>query len=76
MENALSTKSSMMEFSVIDNGTDIFYNEYGSLNSNEDGATAEFDFDIEGNARISLTLTSDHSTNDTIKFTVVSQIVK
>lgn len=76
MENALSNKSSMMEFSVIDNGTDIFYNEYGSLNSNEDGATAEFDFDIDGNARISLTLTSDHSVNDTIKFTVVSQIVK
>lgn len=76
MENALSNKSSMMEFSVIDNGTDIFYNEYGSLNSNEDGATAEFDFDIDGNARISLTLTNDHSVNDTIKFTVVSQIVK
>lgn len=76
MENALSNKSSMMEFSVIDNGTDIFYNEYGSLNSNEDGATAEFDFDIEGNARISLTLTNDHSAADTVKFTVVSQIVK
>lgn len=76
MENALSNKSSMMEFSVIDNGTDIFYNEYGSLNTNQDGATAEFDFDIDGNARISLTLTSDHSTNDVIKFTVVSQIVK
>lgn len=76
MENALSNKSSMMEFSVIDNGTDIFYNEYGSLNSNEDGATAEFDFDIDGNARISLTLTNDHSVNDVIKFTVVSQIVK
>lgn len=76
MENALSNKSSMMEFSVIDNGTDIFYNEYGSLNSNEDGATAEFDFDIEGNARVSLTLTNDHSAADTVKFTVVSQIVK
>jgi hypothetical protein len=76
LENALSNKSSMMEFSVIDNGTDIFYNEYGSLNSNEDGATAEFDFDIEGNARISLTLTNDHAFANTIKFTVVSQIVK
>ena len=76
LENTISNKSSMMEFSVIDNGTDIFYNEYGSLNSNEDGATAEFDFDIDGNARITLTLTNDHAESDTVRVTVVSQIIK
>ena len=76
LENIISNKSSFMEFSVIDNGTDIFYNEYGSLNSNEDAAIAVFDFDISGNARISLTLTDDHADSDTIRVTVVSQIIK
>lgn len=76
LENTLSNKSSFMEFSVIDNGTDIFYNEYGSLNSSEDAAIAVFDFDIDGNARITLTLTNDHAAGDTVRVTVVSQIIK
>ena len=72
-----SGKRSFCEYSVIDNGTDIFHNEYGSLNtSGADGFTAAFDFTASTEARITLTLTNDHATSDVVNFTVLVQELK
>ena len=57
-----SGKRSMSEYAVIDNGTDIFHNEYASLNSSDDQYTASFDFTASTEPRITLTLTNDHAT--------------
>jgi hypothetical protein len=65
-----------MEFNVIDDGTEVFYNEYAGVNTSEDAATAVFDIDVDNNARITFTLTEDHTLNDNIKITVVAQILK
>ena len=72
-----SGKRSMSKYSVIDNGTDIFHNEYGSLNtSGNDQFTAAFDFTASTETRITLTLTNDHATSDVINFTVLVQEIK
>lgn len=76
LENTISNKSSFMEFNVIDDGTEVYYNEYAGVNTSEDAATAVFDIDVDNNARITFTLTNDHTLNDNIKITVVAQILK
>jgi len=72
-----SGKRSFCEYSVIDNGTDIYHNEYGSLNtSGNDQFTAAFDFTASTEPRITVTLTNDHASNDVINFTVLVQEIK
>ena len=66
----------MSEYAVIDNGTDIFHNEYASLNTSDDQYTATFDFTASTEPRITLTLTNDHATSDVINFTVLVQEIK
>ena len=69
-------KKSMVDYSVIDNGTDIFHNEFGSLNTSADGFEASFDITPANETRITLTLSDDHATNDTVEITVLTQVVK
>ena len=76
VSKSTSGKRSMSEYSVIDNGTDIFHNEYGSLNTSADQYTASFDFNASTEARITLALSSDHSTGDIVSFTVLVQEIK
>ena len=71
-----SGKRSMSEYSVIDNGTDIFHNEFASLNTSADQYTATFDFTASTEPRITLTLTNDHAVADIINFTVLVQEIK
>ena len=66
----------MSEYSVIDNGTDIFHSEYASLNTSDDQYTASFDFTASTEPRITLTLTDDHANADIINFTVLVQEIK
>jgi len=71
-----SGKRSMTEYSVIDNGTDIFHNEFGSLNTSLDQYSASFDFNAINETRISLTLSNDHANGDIITFTILVQVIK
>ena len=66
----------MTKYSVIDNGTDIFHNEYSSLNTSDDQYTATFDFTASTEPRITLTLSNDHTVADIINFTVLVQEIK
>lgn len=71
-----SGKRSMTKYSVIDNGTDIFHNEYASLNTSNDQYTAAFDYTASTEPRITLTLSNDHNVADIINFTVLVQEIK
>ncbi len=71
-----SGKRSMSKYSVIDNGTDIFHNEYASLNTSSDQYTATFDYTASTEPRITLTLSDDHNVADIINFTVLVQEIK
>ena len=55
-----SGKRSMAEYNVIDNGTDIFHNEYGSLNTSLDQFATAFDFTGSSEPRVTFTLSNDH----------------
>jgi hypothetical protein len=66
----------MTKYAVIDNGTDIFHNEYASLNTSLDQYSATFDFNSSTEPRITLTLTNDHAVSDVINFTVLVQEIK
>ena len=66
----------MTKYSVIDNGTDIFHNEYASLNTSNDQYTATFDYTASTEPRITLTLSNDHNVADVINFTVLVQEIK
>ena len=71
-----SGKRSMVEYSVIDNGTDIFYSEYGSLNTSADQFISSFDFTASTEPRITVALSDDHTVADIIQFTVLIQEIK
>ncbi len=71
-----SGKRSMTEYSVIDNGTDIFHNEYASLNTSADQYTSAFDFTASTETRLTITLSNDHTTGDIVAFTVLVQEIK
>ncbi|QDH50632.1 virion structural protein [Synechococcus phage S-B43] len=71
-----SGKRSISEYSVIDDGTDIYHNEFGSLNTSLDQYTASFDYNATNDVRITLTLTDDHVNGDIISFTVLTQVIK
>jgi hypothetical protein len=71
-----SGKRSMAEYSVIDNGTDIFFSEYASLNTSSDQFTSAFDFTSSTEPRITVTLTDDHTIADIINFTILIQELK
>jgi hypothetical protein len=71
-----SGKKSMAEYSVIDNGTDIFFTEIGSLNTSAEGFSAAFDFTPGNETRITLTLSNDHTAGDVVQFTVLTQTIK
>ena len=76
LSKSSSGKRSMAEYNVIDNGTDIFHNEYGSLNTSLDQFTAAFDFTGSSEPRVTFTLSNDHSTSDIVNFTVLVQEIK
>jgi hypothetical protein len=76
VSKSASGKRSMTEYSVIDNGTDIFHNEYASLNTSADQYTSSFDFTASTEPRITLSLSDDHDTGDIVNFTVLIQEIK
>jgi len=76
VSKSASGKRSMTEYSVIDNGTDIFHNEYASLNTSADQYTSTFDFTASTEPRITLSLSDDHDTGDIVNFTVLVQEIK
>ena len=76
LSKSSSGKRSMAEYNVIDNGTDIFHNEFGSLNTSLDQFTAAFDFTGSSEPRVTFTLSNDHAISDIVSFTVLVQEIK
>ena len=71
-----SGKKSLTSYNIIDNGSDIFHNEFGSLNTSADGFTASFDITPSNETRITVTLSDDHTNGDIIEFTLITQVYK
>lgn len=76
-KNTATGNKSMMEYGIINKSTtDIYNNEYGGLNSSQDGFTTTFDFTDENEVRATVTLTNDHLVGSSVEFTVVTHALK
>ena len=74
--NSNSTHKEVLEFTVIDRGSDIFYTEIGNIKTGQEIISAEFDFNASGEVRVTTTLDSALNNNNLVNVTVVSQIIK
>jgi len=76
-KNTTTGNKSMMEYGIINkSNTDIYNNEYGGLNSSQDGFTTTFDFTDDNEVRATVTLTDDHLVGSSVEFTVVTHALK
>jgi len=76
-KNTSTGDKSMVEYGIINkSNTDIYNNEYGGLNSSQDGFTTTFDFTDENEVRATVTLTADHLVGSSVEFTVVTHALK
>lgn len=76
-KNTTTGNKSMVEYGVINKSTtDIYNNEYGGLNSSQDGFTTTFDFTDDNEVRATVTLTEDHLVGSSVEFTVVTHALK
>ena len=74
--NTTTGDKEMMEFSVVDNGTDIFFSEIGNVTTGEDLVSTTFDFNASNQVRVTYTLNTALTTGDDVEVTVVSHITK
>ena len=74
--NTTTGDKEFIEYSVIDNGTDIFYTEIGNIVTGEPLVNSAFDFNASNQVRLTFTLNTALTTGDDVEVTVVSNITK
>ena len=65
----------MIEYHIIDKGSDIHHTDISNLNTGTNLVTSVFDFDAQNNIRVTFTLT-DLTIGDVVNITVVSNTFK
>ena len=73
--NQTTGDKEMIEYQVIDKGSDIYHTDIGNLNTGVNLVTSVFDFDANNNVRVTFTLT-DLTVGDVVNITVVKHIFK
>ena len=74
--NTDTNDKEVVEYSVTDKGTDVFFTEIGNVSTGVNQFSTVFDLNDAGKVRITFTLDSNLTSGDEIDFTVVSQITK
>ncbi len=74
--NVTTGDKEFVEYSVIDNGVDIFFTDFGNISTGENLVDTNFSFNESSEVRISYTLNSDLTTGDDVEVTVISHITK
>lgn len=73
--NQTTGDKEMIEYQVIDKGSDIYHTEIGNLNTGVNLVSSVFDFDANNNVRVTFTL-EDLTVGDVVNITVVKTIFK
>ena len=74
--NTTTGDKEIVEFNVIDDGTDLYYTEINNIKTGAEIISASFDVDGLNNSRITVTLNSALGLNDNVEITFVKTITK
>ena len=74
--NTTTGDKEIVEYNVIDDGTNLFYTEINTIKSGAEIISASFDVDGLNNARITVTLDPALGLNDNVEITFVKTITK
>jgi hypothetical protein len=74
--NQTTGDKEMIEYQVIDKGSDIYHTEIGNLKTGVNQVTSVFDFDANNNVRVTFTLDDNLTVGDVVNITVVKNIFK
>ena len=74
--NTTTGAKEVIEFSVIDNGSDIFYTEVGTIQSSGSLITYTFDFNVNNAVRLNYSLATGVANANAVNVTVVSNVIK
>tara|TARA_B100002019_G_scaffold279350_1_gene281142 strand:+ start:418 stop:4689 length:4272 start_codon:yes stop_codon:yes gene_type:complete len=74
--NTSTGDKEIVEYSVTDKGTDVFFSEIGNISTGVNQFSTVFDLNDAGNVRVTFTLDTSLTSGDDVEFTVVSQITK
>jgi hypothetical protein len=74
--NQTTGDKEMIEYQVIDKGSDIYHTEIGNLKTGANQVTSVFDFDANNNVRVTFTLDDNLTVGDVVNITVVKNIFK
>ena len=66
----------IVEYSVTDKGSDVFFSEIGNVSTGVNQFGTVFDLNDAGKVRITFTLDTSLTSGDEVEFTIVSQITK
>lgn len=76
IESTTLNQKEQVELSVIDNGTDIVYTDYGNIKTGIDLFTASFDYNALNNVRVNVTLHPDLNLGNSCNVTITSYVNK
>ena len=74
--NQTTGDKEMIEYQVIDKGSDIFHTDIGNLKTGNNLVTSVFDFDANNNVRVTFTLDTNMTVGDVVNITVVKHVFK
>ena len=74
--NPTTGEKEMIEFGIIDNGTDVFVNEYGNLRTGQELVVPTFELTPNNEVRINIELGANIGATQTVNITFLSTITK
>ena len=74
--NTTTGDKEIIEFLVIDDGTDVFFTDTNNIKTGAELISSLFDIDGSQNVRVTLTLDTNLSNGDNIEVTVVNTVTK
>lgn len=74
--NTTTGDKEIVEFSVIDKGTDILYTDIGNIKTGAELISTVFDFDPNNKVRLTVNLDTNLTAGDSVQITIVNTITK
>jgi hypothetical protein len=74
--NRATGDKEFIEYSVIDKASDIFFTDFGNVKTGAELISCVFDFNANGNVRVTFTLDTAIASGNVVDVTIISNIIK